>query len=521
MTKVKLYSRFAPLILIVAMFCSACDVPDISEFTKQSAEMTRGIRKGSKDTEGLIKTASARADLYSAATRAKLKTDLKDYQNGIKPTVASLDALDAYLEALNALAQANKKSEENSSAVVASVTNLVTAISGLTFASSAVNVATGLLTLAEEFRTSRDFKKRVNLAAEIVEGRYVEKRNAAGQIVLDAKGKPVMVKACTGQAEESVTRSGKEIKELFADILTRAHLTEIQLNTLKPMTPGEKRNQLRAWGKMTGAEHQTIRTAESEIASWGCGVIDFIKFNINDLKEINLALSESMFTNASRNNKTVLGFYKSIEASDKRVQRELEAILNYEGLVSLIRELEATDGSPEAIEEMKLRLKTQLDALFIMDGDLRNSVTRAIAGCGQSCGRMRWFVDYVMCDECKPHMVAILNNISKAQFDRGNGFIEEVLAKRAVVLDDRNVKFLDDLKRITPSHSAVVSELDAIQDKQNDLDALLDSSMSALDTWAETHANLRVALNTRKPLTVAKLTSKVREIWSIIEPEKK
>ena len=36
------------------------------------------------------------------------------------------------------------------------------------------------------------------------------------------------------------------------------------------------------------------------------------------------------------------------------------------------------------------------------------------------------------------------------------------------------------------------------------------------DAWAETHANLRVAVNTKKPLTAAKLASKVKEIWAII-----
>src|SRR5438270_7616148 len=121
----KFSSKLIPVLFIVGIFCSACDVPDISEFTKQSAEMTRGIRKGVKDTEALIKDATERNDLYSDATRAKLKKDLKDYQNGIKPTVAALDALDGYLEALNALSQANKKSGENASAVVTSVGNLV------------------------------------------------------------------------------------------------------------------------------------------------------------------------------------------------------------------------------------------------------------------------------------------------------------------------------------------------------------------------------------------------------------
>ena len=200
MLMVKGRLKLIPLLLIAAIFCAACDIPDLSEFTKQSAEMTRGIRTGVKDTESVIKTAAERSDLYSDTTRTKLKKDLKTYQQAIKPTVDSLDALDSYLEALNALSQANKKSEENSKAAVNAVSNLVTAVSGLTFASSAVNVASGLVTLAERFRTARDFKKRVNLAAEIVEGSFKEQVDSAGNKVLDAKGKPILVKKCSGKA---------------------------------------------------------------------------------------------------------------------------------------------------------------------------------------------------------------------------------------------------------------------------------------------------------------------------------
>src|SRR5262245_11505326 len=137
--------KLISFLLIVAILCTACHVPDISEFTTQSAEMTRGIRRGVTDTESVIKTAIARDDLYSDDTIAALRKDLKKYQEAVKPTGATLDALDAYLEALNALAQANKKSEENSAAVVTSVSNLVSAVSALPLAGSVVTVATGLV----------------------------------------------------------------------------------------------------------------------------------------------------------------------------------------------------------------------------------------------------------------------------------------------------------------------------------------------------------------------------------------
>ena len=102
--------KLLTILLIVTVLAAGCEIPDLTEFTKQSAEMTRGIRTGVKDTEGLIKSASERDDLYAPATRTELKKQLVAYRAAIKPTVEALDGLDSYLGALNALSQSNKKS---------------------------------------------------------------------------------------------------------------------------------------------------------------------------------------------------------------------------------------------------------------------------------------------------------------------------------------------------------------------------------------------------------------------------
>jgi hypothetical protein len=511
--------KLIAILLIATIFSAACDVPDISEFTKQSAEMTRGIRKGVKDTETVIKTAAQRADLFSDTTRTRLKKDLKDYQGGMKPTIEALDALDGYLEALNALAQANKKSEENSKAAVNAVTSLVTAVSGFTFASSAVNVATGLVTLAEQFRTSRDFKKRVNLAAQIVEGAYKPKLDAAGNSILDEKGKPISVKACTGKAEDRITRAAGTIKTLVTGAMNG--LTDDQRKELEPMTPHERRVRLKALNRLTDAQYQNITNAESEITSFGCGVIDLIKFNVKDLKEINLNISTRMLSNAREKNRTVLGFYDAIEKTDRRIQHELQTILNYKTQVVFIKELEATSGSPSSILDAKILLKSHADDLFVGDGQLKNDVVQALTQCGAACGNIQNFLDFDLCDTCRDAFVIVINGISKSEFDRSNGHIEKVLEDRAAILSEQNSKYLEELKRITPAHSLVVAELGLIDQKQDQLDQLLEASISALDSWTKTHANLRVAVNTKKTLTVGQLTSKVREIWSIINPETK
>lgn len=524
MTTLKLHSKLVAALLMVAFFCAACDVPDISEFTRQSAEMTRGIRKGVKDTENVIKTAAVRDDLFSDNTRAALEQNLKNYQESVKPTNAALDALDAYLEALNALAQANKKSGENAAALVTSVGNLVNAVSGLTFASSVVNVATGLGTLLEKFRTAKDFKKRVNLAAEIVEGRYDEKRDSSGNIVADEKGKPVMVKACGGDAEDQVTVAGQTIKELLSRILKDPNLTEDYIKALKKLSPREQREQLIADRKMTENEGQTVKAAETKIASFGCGVIDFIKFNVKDLKTINLAVSAEMFTNAREKNRVILGFYENIVANDRRIQNALDRILDYKALIPRINEQVANNADLQAVKS-KITLKNTLTSIFMLDSEIETAVLKALRGC-PDCGQMLTVVqtltDRAHCDAtCRHNLEVMLQNTTRDEFNKTNSLIEQILDTKAIVLFDQNERYLTELARIRPFYESVGAELKSMKDKQDQLDALLDSSLRALDTWARTHANLRVAVNTKRPLTVSNLASSVREIWSIVNPESK
>lgn len=534
--------RLIATVLTLSLLLTGCEVPDISKFTEQSAEMTRGIRTGVKDTEGRIRAATERTDLYSGATIGKLRKGLKDYQAAVKPTVAALDALDGYLEALNALSQANKKSGENATAAVTSVTNLVTAVSGFTFAGSVVDIAAGVGGLAEQFRTAKGFRTRVTLAAQIVEGVH-PKTDERGKPLKGENGQVIYERRCKGDAAERLFLAATKIKEMAgpaASVVTdeeaaklagmtdegrRAQLikwrkiTKEQAAELAPLTPEERRQRLARWGHISEAQYAEIVRAEKEIKDLGCGVIDLLKFNVRDLKEINLAVSQSIHDNAREKNRTVLGFYDSLVSTDRRIQNELETILNYKTLAALIREEEALRGDAETILVMKRRLKEQSDNLFIMDGPLRLAVTHEVEGCGPACGRMKEYLEFDLCDTCRDPLTALIRNIPKPEFDRGVAHVEAALETRAAVLYEENAKYLDDLERITPSHTAVVTELNAMKSKGNQIDALFDSSLSALDTWAETHANLRVAVNTKKPLTVSRLASKVREIWGIINPE--
>lgn len=120
--------------MIVSILFTACDVPDISEFTTQSVEMTRGIRQGVKDTGDVLKTAAANDSLFEPETIRGFQKYSKSYNTVMQPTLKTLDALDSYVEALNALAQANKKSAENSEVLVGAIDDLVSSARNLVVA---------------------------------------------------------------------------------------------------------------------------------------------------------------------------------------------------------------------------------------------------------------------------------------------------------------------------------------------------------------------------------------------------
>ena len=548
MSKIKFIHKIVPLLLIISILFTACDVPDISEFTTQSAEMTRGIRKGVKDTEALIKTASDRDDLYSEATRKELGKQLKKYQTAVKPTLNALDGLDGYLGALNALSQANKKSEENSKAVVNSVGSLVTAVSGFTFASEVINVASGLLTLAEQFRTARSFKKRVNLASEIIEGRQIEKIDNY-TINGEVKQRTFLEKTCNEQAGNQIVNLSRNVQKIIDPILaplsdkekkelnslssdqqlqwlrTKKRVNDAELAILKPLKPEEKRKKLVEWGRLSAEQNGLIVATELTINAMGCGVIDFLKFNIMDLKVINEAVSNSIIDNIKNKDATVIKFDKKIAVRRKDIRNNLDSNQDVINLITRINEDVAIGKPTSLILDRKVRLKNNLDDAFTRDSVVKEAIIQEITNCGGGCGAMLEVLTLEMpslfdCDNACVNRVKNIfrDRISKAQFDRSTAIIVRLLNDRNGELDDEDQTLSERVALLKPDLEAVTADYKSFEKKRNDLDALFNTSLSALDAWAETHANLKVAVNTKQSLSVSKLISKVREIWEIINP---
>lgn len=620
MKKVSLFYKSLCLILLVSIFFTSCDIPDISEFTTQSAEMTRGIRQGVSDTGEVLKNASERDDLFEDKNLKRFKELSDKYQKVMKPTLATMDSLDNYLESLNALSKANKKAGDNSKAVVGAVGNLVAAVSGLALADTAISIATGALTALEKFRLAKSFKERVNSAAEIVEGRY--------KSITDEKGKEIArEKKCTSDKKDriedetkiltgiiagiidgkinsvsTVDDTGKIVVVLFNEetpsllknlsdnykkkfveslptnrqavynrltttkereaflarelkaIKNKSDINEI-VNTwkndvkrlpaanqtevvnawkdlLKKRPVNIKQQTLKAAKILTEADEKTIEDArkasDEKVYEFGCGVIDLLKFTLEDLKEINNSVLPLMVRNSAEKNDVILGFHEGIMKNDKRTQNQLRFILDYKELIALLKQ-EYPNPRKTPIEKMET-VRNTLDSLFMLDGRLKITAAKSLADCNTQndtdCGRMPEFLTVVVekdpFDPRDPYTDEFKNltgSLTVTQWESGISVIERDLDARAELLYEENKKYIAELDRIEPLYKVAVGEIEEFENKQIQMNKLLTASINALDKWAATHANLRVTLNTKKPLTAAALAGSVKEIWSIINSE--
>lgn len=495
MPKIELFSRIISIFLIVSILFTGCDVPDISKFSEASAEMTRGVRTSIKETENILKTSVEKRELFNNDNQAKLKKNLENYQKAMKPTLKVLDSMDSYLEALNALSQANKKSEENSKAVIGSVSDLVTAVSGIQLAGTAVNIVTGLVTLGEQFRTAKDFKKRVNLAADIVEGRYIEE---VSYPIVDGQPKETKVikKVCTDDMKPKIEAKSKALADTLKRIESNATYS---VEDKKVLTASAKEQ------------------SDKEVFKLGCGITDFLKFTLQDLKNINEQSLKILYSNYREKNDTILDFRAGLVDNDLRVQKQLKHILEFKSLIATLRE--TNRGQKPPAENMKTT-RNILDSIFFYDGQLKISIENYLKTCNVPknpiCGKME---NFLTVDETN-FETDIYSGLSIQQWETSVSNIESLLDSRAGILFEQNQKYLADLERITPSYTVVKNELKAIKDKQEQMDKLIDTNIEAVEAWREAHANLRIALNTKKPMTASRLTSKAKEIWAILNPEK-
>lgn len=93
------------LFLAMTLFLSACgEIPDISKFAEASGAMTSVIRKGVTQTHELMGAAAAEPSLLDV--RQVLTAYRADLRDAVKPTLVALDAIDGYLNALQAIAAA-------------------------------------------------------------------------------------------------------------------------------------------------------------------------------------------------------------------------------------------------------------------------------------------------------------------------------------------------------------------------------------------------------------------------------
>lgn len=534
MSKNKLIYKIIPIFLIASILFTSCDIPDISEFTTQSTEMTRGIRQGVKETGDVLKTAAANKDLFEQETINEFQKHSKEYDVVMKPTLATLDALDSYVEALNALSQANKKSAENSKALVGAFDNLVTSAASLVIAppaaafeipEMALKIGTGVLAIAENFRTAQSFKKRVNAAAEIVEGRYDEKEELVG-------GKKVIMykKVCTDDKKADIEKAGKD----FANKLKTA-ITNVEKDP-KYKELNEETAKKEFLKKVLEKERVAAQAdVDAKLKLAGCGIIDLITFTMQDLRRINQDVSRLTVNQFQAKNKTTVNLYQGIDLYHSNVQQEVSFILDYKTYLSSIKQLnfrlqEAESNNQQTVAEdikrrilnLKANARLKLDSIYVYDSQVQVALRSEIAKCEKNnCAGM---TEYLTCTECQKEeneeaFDTFINSIPPTNFDHGSGVIETVLNARAVQLLGENRDYLTERERIKPDYIRVNAELETMRQSQKKLDKLMTTSIAALKTWSATHANLRETVNTKKPLSISVLVAKVKDIWAVLEPQ--
>lgn len=512
MSKIKLFSKVIPIVLIISILFTGCDVPDISKFTETSAEMTRGIRQGIKDTGETLKTASQREDLFLPETTAKFKTYSGNYTKIMEPTVKTLDALDDYLDMLNALAQANRKSEENAKAAVGAVGNLITTASKLfIFPPSAaadavalpdtvVRISTGLLTVGEQFRTAKSFKDRVNLSARILEGEYI------------------------GEGEELTKRCTQESKQ------------EIQNASAALTNAIERINNNPRYSADWKAEliKREQKSSDLRVFRLGCGVIDLLKFTIQDLKAINTEILELTVANLNEHHDVTLKLKKRFETNNVRLRRGVNQSLIYTELIAEIRDDEneydaktvVTQQEKDILLEKKRSLHEILEQMFKMDTRLKSAILEEVEKCeaDKKCRGMRDFINASKPpnqsrSDFNKNLNRILIQLGKNGFENGNQAIEAALERRQQATVGRYELYRIEEERLKPDYAAVAAEIKEIKNKQTRLNAALDESSETLDVWRQTHAKLRQTLNTKKPFSFARFVSKVKVLMALVEPK--
>jgi hypothetical protein len=329
-----------------------------------------------------------------------------------------------------------------------------------------------------------------------VEGRYDEEISfpiVNGQ----PTEKKVIKKKCTDEMKIRIEEKSKALAETIKKINTNNSYTAKDKEVL---TASAKEN------------------SDIEVSNLGCGVTDFLRFTFQDLKNINDQSLKILYSNYRERNDTILDFREVLVANDVRVQKQLKHILEYKALIATLRE--SYPGIKPPVENMKTA-RNLLDSIFYYDGQLKINISNFLKSCNTAknavCGKME---NFLIVDDANFES-AINNGLSLDQWEAGISGIESLLDVRAGALFEQNQKYLADLERITPSYTVVKNELKSLKDKQEQMDKLITTNIEAVDAWREAHANLRIALNTKKPMTATRLASKVKEIWAILNPEGK
>lgn len=536
MKKISRLSKVIPIIWIVSILFTACKIPDISQFTEASAEMTLAIRRSVSETDKILEDASKRDDLFGEETES-IQNSLLRYREATTPTLKTLKGLDAYLEALNSLATAQKNSQENAQAAVTSIANLAAEVNVIKIPETAIKFGTGLLALAEVLRTERDFKKRVILTERIVNGGSSDSSkpcDANTFELMESKTRQYLdglQNTGTKKAREDIEAKLEiEIRKLDDKIKTlTVEKTKIETqleqirdealirdlnnskakinNDITALNKDKKSAQEKAERKKDDLYNNAfVKLSEDQrdqldkvVGSNSCGVIDLLKINVKYLRKIYNSVAINLYDKTFKKNVVLISYHDNVVLNDTRVQEELDNILQYEQKVLEISEYQNTvdlglvQRSNDEITNKQNAIKTQLNSVYILNRSLQVKIKDK---CQQD-------------NACKAETQDTEPNHQK--------IIKDEVEDRQKFLLSLNKQYTDDLQRIDQAYTKIMADLKQIRDKHQQMLKAFDGSLEALDTWGETHSNLRDSLTAKKPFTAARLFSDVRFIFETLK----
>jgi hypothetical protein len=157
------------LLLILTMFFTGCEVPDIQPFSNATTGMVSVMRQSNTQSLELWKEAE-NSPAFAESTRSKLKDNRKKFQEIWKPTEKCLTAIASYTDSLVSLAEAGKTGKESAQTLFDSIQGVLDVAGGLKIPTAITGIVATLNGQLAKARARGKLKDAVIAATQIIDG---------------------------------------------------------------------------------------------------------------------------------------------------------------------------------------------------------------------------------------------------------------------------------------------------------------------------------------------------------------